>query len=142
MSDLYNQMIKEFEQELDNESNKILKEIQSDTKEILKKSIMQNVYSFYTPKAYERNFYLLNNINSHLDENKGDLYTFIDSNYGYFSVLDGRDVSQYVPYWVNEGHDMSIFNAGYYEGRHYLELAKQLIDSKYNCDCEIINDEP
>jgi hypothetical protein len=60
--------------------------------------------------------------------------------------VDGRLTSSIVPWLVEMGHkdDTGIQNAYHdYSGRRFLELAKELITSKYpDLKCEIINDRP
>lgn len=132
-------------EEIKKEKKKILLSIQDDCKELLEDAIQTEVYDAYDPIEYERTYALNNSVNSHINTDD-ELYVFTDTNEGlYYSAVDGRDVSVAVPHFVNSGHtDNTGINNQYhnYEGRNFLEKAKELIDKKFGCDCEVIDDVP
>lgn len=110
---------------------------------LLQESIEICVYQYYTPKVYTRNFDLLNDIDFKFEGNKIVIY-LNSREMDYRSFVDGSDVSDYVSQWVESGHnDDSIIQSQYhhYEGRNYLEYAKELIEDEYGLEVEIIKDE-
>lgn len=110
---------------------------------LFQQSIEICVYQYYNPKVYMRTFNLLNDIDFKFEGNKLVIYSN-SREMDYHSLVDGSDVSNYVSQWVESGHnDDSIVQNQYhhYEGRNYLEYAKELIRNEYDLDVEIINDE-
>ncbi|MDV3428476.1 MAG: hypothetical protein LIR50_15900 [Bacillota bacterium] len=110
---------------------------------LFQQSIEICVYQYYNPKVYMRTFNLLNDIDFKFEGNKLVIYSN-SREMDYHSLVDGSDVSNYVSQWVESGHnDGSIVQNQYhhYEGRNYLEYAKELIRNEYDLDVEIINDE-
>lgn len=110
---------------------------------LFQQSIEICVYQYYNPKVYMRTFNLLNDIDFKFEGNKLVIYSN-SREMDYRSLVDGSDVSNYVSQWVESGHnDDSIVQNQYhhYEGRNYLEYAKELIRNEYDLDVEIINDE-
>lgn len=145
----------DFDAELSKETEKYLMSIRVQVSEILKLAILQSVYKSYSPNTYIRTYQLYNQVKFEVRKNGKDsvLVAFIDtSRMAYESVKDGRDVTEAVPFWVNEGHEAHNYTppAGtennqfhrYMPPRQYLELAQTLIEKQLGFKVEIIKDVP
>jgi hypothetical protein len=148
----------DFDTELNKQAEKYLMSIRVQVSEILKLAILQSVYQSYSPNTYIRTYQLYNQIKYEVRKNGKDsvLVVFIDtSKMAYESAKDGRDVTEAVPFWVNDGHQARNYTppAGtennqfhrYFlrnEPRHYLELAQTLIEQQLGFKVEIIKDVP
>lgn len=138
--DLYFQeILKEYKKEY-------FTQVSLDLVELFKQALDISVYDMYSPTTYERTYMLRESFVARFNELEGSLYIYSDINTGYYSAVDGRDVSQALQWFIEEGHnDNSGIDNEYhnYAGRHYLEKAKELIEQNYpDIKIEIINDEP
>jgi hypothetical protein len=137
--DLYFQeILKEYRKEY-------FTQVSLDLVELFKQALDETVYDIKAT-TYERTYMLKNSVVARFNELEGALYVYSDINTSYYSAVDGRDVSQALQWFVEEGHsDDSGINNQYhnYQGRHYLEKAQELIEQNYpDIKIEIINDEP
>jgi hypothetical protein len=152
---MWTQETLDFDEELNKEFEKYLMSIRVQVSEILKLAILQSVYKSYSPNTYIRNHQLYNQVNFEVKKDGANsvLVVFIDtSRMAYESAKDGRDVTEAVPYWVNEGHSATNYTppAGtesnqfhnYMPPRQYLELAQKLIEERLGFRVEIIKDVP
>jgi hypothetical protein len=140
-----NDDMKDFELDLKDFDTQILEDIKNDLKYLYRKAIQESVYDRYSPTEYVRSYELRDSIRVEFKD--GALYIFNDINDLYYeSAIDGRLTSSIIPYLVEGGHkdDTGIHDAYHdYGGRHFLEVAKEMITSKYpDVKCEIINDKP
>jgi len=131
-----NEQIIEFQQ-------MYLQKIKNRVKELFKQAVDEKVYKYYTPNTYERTYQMLENIDVKIgtDDN---LYVYVDNQF-YYSAVDGSpQYPNFINYIIQEGHSDGKGTNQYhdYEGRDYLGYAKELIDKEFDCDCEIISDEP
>lgn len=141
-----------LEEQIKKYQAELIKGVQKRLVELFKQALDETVYDYYQPSVYDRTYMLKESVRTHYDSKKNTVYVYPDINYGYWSAVDGRDVSAAVPYWVQEGHDdgIGIKKKGEnqyhrYEGRHYLERAKELIDKEFKdsgIKVEIINEQP
>jgi hypothetical protein len=137
-----------FEQEVKRYQDKLINSIKGRLVELFKQALEETVYDYYNPTTYERTNRLKDSVTVKFDNATNTLYIYPDITNGYVSAVDGRDVSLAVPYWIQSGHsDNTGINNQYhsYEGRDYLQRAKELIDKEfkeYGFDIEIINDQP
>lgn len=85
-------------------------------------------------------------VRCHYDYKNNILYVYSDINTGYYSAVDGRDVTPAISYWLQEGHSdgTGIDNQYHnYQGRNYLEKAEKMIKEKYpDLKLKIVNDLP
>lgn len=136
----------EIEKEVMEESRNYIQSIINDIMLIFLQAITLAVYRYENaganfPTVYRRKYQLLlSSLNYIMDDN--NLYVFIDASaLNYHSNVTGEDVSEHVPYWVEDGHhdDTGIQNQYHnYEGRKYLELARDMIEAKYGIVVQII----
>lgn len=138
------ELLLKLEGEIDKISAKVLKQIYPDIENIFVNALIQSVYDYYRPTSYDRTYQLISAIDYEIVGNS--LIVFInDKKLNYKSAWGGRNVSPAVPYWVQEGHDddSPINNQfHHYEGRHYLEMAQQLLRQELGIDAEIIIQQP
>lgn len=134
----------QFEQEL----NTYYKNMENRISELFKQAIQENVYDYYaSPRVYERTYTFINSVKVHLDLESGQLYVYNDLNDGssYYSVVDGSSQYQNISHWIESGHEDSTGIANQYhtyEGRRYLERAKELIMAEFpELEIEIIDNE-
>lgn len=120
-------------------------QVSTDLIELFKTAINDTIYDIYSPTQYTRTYMLRESVVARFNEQEGALYVYSDINTSYYSAVDGRDVSQAIQWFIEEGHnDNSGINNMYhnYSGRHYLEKAQELIKQKFpDLKIEIINDE-
>lgn len=137
-----------FYNEIETYITQYFNEIKDIVKDSFREAIKETVYDYYSPIQYQRTEQMINNIQVHLNKDN-ELYVYVD-NQMYYSAVDGNQQDpNFINYIIEHGHDdgIGIQQKGYnqyhiYEGRHYLERAKELIDERLNCNCEIISDEP
>lgn len=136
--------LKEFEKELEEELKKYLNNIKEDIKKIFQQAIQDKVYDYYQTNTYRRSGELRDSVAVEIKNNT--IYVYNDVNdMWYESAVDGRNVTNIVPWLVNEGHSDGVGDNQYhnFEGRHYLEEAYEKIKKKYpDLDIEIVNDKP
>lgn len=119
-----------------------VKEIIDDVYLCFFEAITLNVYQYYTPVVggYQRTFQLIKAISYHVENST--LYMYVDtSKLKYVSNVNGSDVSDYVPLFVDKAHNDStnFFNQyHHYEERNFLEKAKELIERKLGMEVEIV----
>lgn len=131
---------KELEKYLFQQTQQLTKEMTQDANKLLKKNVKSKVYDNYTPTTYTRTKDLQNAITS--DENEGITY-FDDSRLNYKSNVTKKNVSEYVPKFINSGHkdDSGINNAYHnYPDRRFMEKTKRELEEIYSegC-CEIVD---
>jgi len=110
-----------------------LKTIQSRLEQLLKDSIMSEIYSKYSPTTYVRTYMFLESVRAYVND-MGEIYVYSDVNTGYYSAVSGEDVSSSISGWLEGGHsDNTGINNQYhnYTPRLYLEKAYSLIKSEY-----------
>jgi hypothetical protein len=114
---------------------------------VAQKHIEERVYEAYTPQgdfAYDRTFELLNSVTVgnlnvgtkyvtfeiYMDTEKINPYVrnSFDGYHGWNAHADvyGIDVSEYIPLWIEEGTNGSLFDR---EGAHYMEQTHFELDS-------------
>lgn len=129
--------------DIENYYNSELAKIANRCKEILEDAIQSEVYDKYSPTSYERSFQLRDNVE--VDIKNGYIYVYVNTgNMHYWSNNSkGEDVTAWVPYWINYGHNISesggIFMYDYYPSRNYIQVAKERIQNELGLDVEIIN---
>lgn len=125
---------------------KYFKEIEQDIIQIFQEAIDQTIYDAYTPNTYKRTYMFRDSVRCHYDYKNNVLYVYSDINTGYYSAVDGRDVTPAISYWLQEGHSdgTGIDNQYHnYQGRNYLEKAEKMIKEKYpDLKLKIVNDSP
>lgn len=122
------------------EYNRYLQQVKERVKQLFKQALKECVYDYYIPNTYERTYQMLNNVNVHINEN-GEIYVYTDNQF-YTSAVDGSPQSpDFINYIIEHGHHDGGTNNQYhnYEGRHYLERAKELIENEFDCKCEIVS---
>lgn len=130
--------------ELSNEINLTLKQLENRCVEILQECILSEVYDKYKPNEYDRTYQLYNNVRSEIKDDT--LYVYINTgNLNYeANSPKGRNVSKYVPYWINYGHnnDKHPFPFMYntYPSRNFIERAKERIENELGLKVDIMND--
>jgi hypothetical protein len=138
--DISNELEKEFE--------KYLKSIEQKCRQILEECIL-DVYMSYDPVQYIRTEQLLNSVNTKIEKNK--LYVFIDTSImRYYSAVDGRNVTEAVPYWINYGHHREIEGPipmyddypDEFQGNFFIEVAAKRIKEELGVEVKIIRDKP
>lgn len=130
-----------------------LQHIQSRVEKLFKQAIQSAIYDYYTPVqgGYHRNDTFLNSVKAHIDLETGIMYVYNDLNEGsnYYSEVDGSPQFQNLANWMEYGHSdgYGIASKGYnqyhqFEGRRYLETARDLIQSEFpDLKIEIIGNE-
>ncbi|MCD3321817.1 hypothetical protein G8V07_15235 [Clostridium botulinum D/C] len=132
-----------IDEQIQAEYNNYLEHVKERVRELFKQALRECVYDYYTPNSYERTYQMLNNVNVHINE-EGELYVYTDNQF-YTSAVDGSpQTPNFINYTIEHGHHDGKGTNQYhsYEGRHYLERAKELIDNEFKCNCEIISDTP
>lgn len=144
----------DFETELDKTTEQYLVSIRVQVAEILKLAILRSVYQSYSPVSYTRLYQLYNQVKFEVQRNGKFtvLLAYIDTDNMYYeSAVSGSDVTEQVPWFVEEGHryrnytpPVSVAGNMYhsYPPRRYLELAQQLIEQQLGIQVEIIKDKP
>jgi hypothetical protein len=139
--------VKEFELALRMNYKNYLLYIQDRCKYLFEEAIYRQVYSYYTPYVYRRTFQLANKVTTKIIGE--ELFVYIDIDYAkYNSAVSGAYVSPIVPWLIEHGHTddraVLIHNNQYtnYEGRHYLRLAKELVQKEFDVNVTIIDDRP
>jgi hypothetical protein len=131
-----------------------LQKISNDSEKIFHDAIKTNVYDYYKPVWYKRTESLLNSVRSEVRKinNTYTLYIYVDTNLlNYTSAYDkNRNVSNIVPYWINEGHNArnylptdsngeQFYNEFHaYEPRRFVEKALEELRLKYGGEDLII----
>ena len=114
--------------------------------ELFKQAIDETIINVYSPNTYVRTYMFRESVKAHYDKNNDVIYVYSDINSGYYSAVDGRDVTPAISYWLEHGHedDTGIDNAYHnYGERRYLERAEELIKKEYpDLDIEIIDEPP
>lgn len=141
--------LEDFLSQTDDQIQEFSDDVINDLKNILRESIENNVYNYYSPSVYQRKYNLLDNIEAKLD-NDGNLYVYIGteniSNSAYWSTVSGQYQSpEQVASWVEHGHHMSNTTVDNeftnYEARMYLENAVEQVQQKYpDFHIELISD--
>lgn len=130
----------DLEAQLQIQTNEYLQYIQGRIKELFRNAIQIGIYDYYEPNIYHRYFTFLNSVKTHLDLATGTIYVYVDLNEGsnYYSAVDGSSQFENIAHWIESGHSDGIGDAskGYnqyhqFEGRRYLEKAKQLINAEF-----------
>jgi hypothetical protein len=124
-----------------------IEQVQKRCIELYRQAILENVYLYYNPKVYSPTDQLLNAISVKVDGNTILVYSDTSMMH-YTSMVSGEPVQEFIPYWIQQGHDDGIGEAqpGYnqwhrYEGRHFLEKAQALIKREFpSLKIRIIND--
>ena len=121
---------------LDETETLYLETIQPRLKEIMKECIQTYLYDVYEPNTYERTYRLLNSVTSYFDKENKTLYIRPETQDGmYFSVVDGKDVSENIPDWVMvTGHNdnSEIMNEyHHYQARNVLEMTKKRMEEEF-----------
>ena len=127
----------QFRQQID----EYLMTIQNKVEELFKEAIQESIYDYYTPipeehGGYHRNYTFLNSVTAHIDMKSGIMYVYSDLNEGsqYYSAVDGSPQFQNIGHWMESGHSDNTGYGGQYhqfEGRNYLERAKELINQEF-----------
>ncbi len=127
-------------QQINKAQREYLDEIKDGIMALWQDAINENVYQVYDPVQYQRSFDLLNKLEMHFDDD-GKLIIQTDTD-NYYSVVDGKDVSDLVPNWVGETGHTDNKGTGMYHNyqppKHFLERAKEFIENEYGLECEII----
>jgi hypothetical protein len=125
--------------------NNELKKIANRCKEILEECIDSEVYDKYTPHFYERSYQLRDNVEVNI---KGDyIYVYVNTGNMYYESNKPNvqyPASQWVPYWVNYGHNTDkggVFMYDNYPSRNYIQVAKERIKNELGVDVEIIEND-
>lgn len=152
---MWTQELADFDVDLDKETERYLNSIKVEVAEILKLAIYQRVYQSYRPNTYIRTYQLYNQIKIELRKNgkQSVLLVLIDTDkMAYESAVSGNDVTNAVPYFVEEGHEAHNYTPPkgtennmfhrYMPSREYLELAQVLIEQRLGIKVEIIKDKP
>lgn len=126
--------------------NNTLEEFQNKINDIFKDVLNSELYNFYQPNTYERNYNLLNSVRDYIDYNNNSLYVYCDINEGmYFSNVTGEDVGKYLSEWLmgTGHHDKSgIMNEYHnYNVRDVLQVAKDRIESETGLEVEIVDND-
>lgn len=139
-----------FEADIKNMILQQAKIIQEECEESLRAAILEAVYQSYIPVTggYERTNQLLNSISSKIDTN-GNIMVYVDTDKLNYISNDGENVSEKVPWWIEQGHTQKGFEGlgdqyRDYEARSFLELAESIIKSKFGNSVitQIINADP
>ena len=122
----------QFRQQID----EYLMTIQNKVEELFRQSIQECIYDYYQPTVYQRNYTFLNSVTAHIDLASGVMYVYSDINEGtqYYSAVDGSPQFQNIGHWMESGHSDNTGYGGQYhqfEGRNYLERAKELINQEF-----------
>lgn len=111
--------------------------------QVVQEHLMSTVYDAYEPKgdyAYDRTFELLNSVtvgnakmgtkyiyfDIFMDSEKIKPYASDDHSWNQHSSVDPMDVSEYIPMWVEEGTEGSLWDR---EGAHYMEQSWMELDN-------------
>ena len=144
MSNLDNDDLKYIEQQIKLYQEDLLRQIQDDLKDLFQQAIQESIYDRYDPVEYQRSYDFLNQIGMKFVDDKLIIYNDINDMY-YTSAVDDSEVTSALPWFLEHGHSDGIGNNLYhdYSGRHYLEVCKEFIESKYpDMKVQIIDDEP
>jgi len=119
--------------------------------ELYRQAIQETIYNAYHPTYYSDGFgnrtnQMLDNIAIKMEGGRLIVYTDT-SKMHYYSAVDGRDVTELVPWMLqNTGHmdSTGIVNMyHYYPERNFLGRAEELIRGEFpQLNIEIILDEP
>lgn len=119
---------------VDNYEKEYLNSIKNDIVKIFKEAIQKEVYDYYNPTVYARQYRLLDNVTIDLKPDNS-LFVYTDVlNVGYKSAITGNNVGSMLDTFVFEGHDSesSVMNQyEHFEPRLALQTAKKMIQEKY-----------
>ena len=135
MDDLWGEVEAQYQSQLDNIGDEVVK--------LMKQSVQECIYDYYQPVEYQRTNMFLDSVTFHHNWRDGSLFVFSDINTGYYSAVDGSDQSMNINKWLEYGHsDGGTGEYHNYEGRNFLERARELIKNKYpELNVEIVTDE-
>lgn len=131
--------------DIENFYNEQIERIANRCREILEDSIQSEVYDKYTPLVYNRTYQLLDNIRTDIKD--GSIYVYVNTGNMHYDSnnKEGIDYTNWVPYWVNYGHNRDIlggkFMYDYYPSRNYIQVAKERIEQELGLSVEIIENE-
>lgn len=138
--------VEELWNNISQQFNSNIKIICKRVEELFKQAIDETIYEAYSPNTYDRTYMFRDSVKAHYDENEDVIYVYSDINTGYYSAVDGRDVTPAISYWLEHGHeDNTGINNAYhsYSGREYLRRAEELIKKEFpDLDIEIVDEEP
>ena len=125
---------KYLQRELQNNLNEIIKEIKEDVKEY----IMENLYNAYDPNQYERSFEFLESVSvykARQTESGISAIVYFDTDkinavgmsgrFNQHMSVDGKDVSDYIPQWLEEGTQARRNNIFPRDGIYSMENVKK-----------------
>lgn len=127
-----------------------LMEIAETCLDLYKSAIEDKVYSYYTPRGwnkYDRTRSLIDCLVYEIVPDSNQYYKLrLSENISpatYFSVVNHNDVSSFVPMWVDKGHndDSDIYNQyHHYEGRGYNEEGISRIQEYFDSKGLVFNE--
>lgn len=130
--------IEEFEQYAMQQIQEQIQQMVEDANKTLKKNVMEEIYNNYSPQQQYRHTYdLINSVNEEIEDVQGYIY-FDNGKLHYRSAVTGENVSPYVPYWLDKGHnDSSPINNLYhhYPAKNFLQKTIDELESKYGKGC-------
>lgn len=136
MSDIY-----DFEKILDAEISYNIKTIINRCKEIVEEEIDKKIYDIYMPQQYLRTNQMRDNVRT--DIKNGMLYIYINTGNMHYEDFYGNDVTKYVPYWLEYGHNSDNYNKFMlfqYPSRGFMRSAKERIKKELGLEVELISE--
>lgn len=131
------------DKDIQREMNLYIKNIQKRCEQILREEIGKLVYDSYDPIVWNREFQMLEAVDSKITED-GSLLVYINEGVlDYYSVVDGSNQSKNVPFYLNYGHqDSTGVDNMYsnYPARNFIESTAKRISNEFGIKVEIIND--
>jgi hypothetical protein len=118
-----------------------LMSIKDDCMQLFRVAIFNAVYDRYKPTEWERHYKLYQMVDGYIENGKLIIHMNSDlAGVYYYSAVNGDNVGDFIPLWINDGHDDNSKIQNYYHhypASNYVDEAKKLIESKYDIEVEI-----
>ena len=128
---------KEYEKHINKLLKDSMEEVGAEVEKVLRDRIEKDVYSVYDPKEYERTRELKNSVMHTQAKDVGgnvvvevghdtDMIRAYEPNQ--HMSIDGQDVSEYLPRWINDGTIGNAYGLGKWtDARPYMDNTKEQI---------------